>query len=146
MTFLHLLLAALLGLGAPAPATAPDPVALLRDWDQRRAEAWATGDVAGLRHLYAPDSRAGATDVAMLRAWRARGLRVVGMRMQLLSVAVRVATEDRLVLVVADRLASAVALGEGVRRPLPRDTVSVRRIVLVRAGGAWRVETVTTTD
>ncbi len=143
MTLLHLLLAALLGLGTPGPATAPDPVAILHGWDQRRAQAWASGDVAALRGLYAPGSRAGATDVAMLRAWRARGLRVVGMRMQLLSVDVRIETDDRLVLVVADRIASALAVGEGVRRALPRDTVSVRRVALVRAGGAWRVAAVT---
>ncbi|HEY0951662.1 hypothetical protein, partial [Nocardioides sp.] len=102
--------------------------------------------VAGLRALYTRHSAAGATDVAMLRAWRARGLRVLGMRMQLLSVEVRGEAADRLVLVVVDRLASAVAVGEGVRRALPRDTVSVHRVALVRRGGAWCVEEVTAID
>lgn len=141
MTLLHLLLAALLGLGAPAdpdPPT-PEPLAVLHAWDQRRAAAWAAGDPGALRRLYTRGSTAGAADVAMLRAWRERGLRVVGMQMQLLSVAVRADTGDRLVLVVSDRLSSAVAVGPGVRRTLPRDAVSTRRLVLVRVAGEWRL-------
>lgn len=139
MTLLHLLLVALLGLGGPGDPAVPAPVAVLHDWDQRRAVAWAAGDPAALRRLYEPGSRAGAADLAMLQAWRERGLRVVGMRMQLLSVSVRVDTGRRLVLVVSDRLASAVAVGDGVRRPLPRDAVSTRRLVLVRIAGEWRM-------
>lgn len=139
MTLLPLVLAALLGLGAPADPATPAPVAVLHGWDQRRAAAWAAGDVPGLRGLYTRDSTAGAADVAMLRAWRERGLRVEGMRMQVLSVSVRADTGRRLVLVVSDRLAAAVAVGDGVRRPLPRDSVSTRRLVLVCGSGEWRM-------
>jgi hypothetical protein len=141
MTLLHLLLAALLGLGPPADAAppAPVPVAVLHAWDQRRAAAWAADDPGALRRLYTRESTAGAADVTMLRAWGERGLRVEGMQMQLLSVSVRAETGDRLVLVVSDRLASAVAVGHGVRRALPRDSVSTRRLVLVRVAGEWRM-------
>lgn len=144
MTLVHLLLAALLGLGGPVDPATPAPVDVLHDWDQRRAAAWAVADPAALRRLYAPGSRAGTADLAMLRAWRERGLRVVGMQMQLLSVSVRSDTDRRLVLVVSDRLASAVAVGDGVRRPLPRDAASTRRLVLVRAAGEWRMAQVGT--
>ncbi|MBI2242841.1 MAG: hypothetical protein HYU55_02405 [Nocardioides sp.] len=133
------LLLALLGPGTPPDPAPPRPVAVLHDWDQQRAAAWAASDVAGLRALYTAGSSAGAVDVAMLRAWRERDLRVEGMRMQVLSVSVRADTGRRLVLVVTDRLASAVAVGAGVRRPLPRDAVSTRRLVLVRAAGEWRM-------
>ena len=139
MTLLHLLLAALLGLEATATPATPEPVAVLHAWDHRRAAAWAAGDPGALRRLYTQGSTAGAADVAMLRAWAERGLRVERMQMQLLSVEVRAGTGDRLVLVVSDRLASAVAVGDGVRRPLPRDAVSTRRLVLVRVAGEWRM-------
>ena len=139
MTILPLLLVALLGLGGPPDPVPPRPVAVLHDWDQRRAAAWAGSDVAGLRALYTAGSTAGAADVAMLRAWRERGLQVEGMRMQVLSVSVRADSRRRLVLVVTDRLAAAVAVGAGVRRPLPRDAVSTRRLVLVGSAGEWRM-------
>lgn len=133
MTFLVLLLATLL---APVPSPAP---AVVHAWDVRRSAAWAAGDPAALARLYTPTSPAGAADVAMLRAWHARGLRVEDLRMQLLAVETRRRTPDRLVVVVSDRLASGVAVGAGVRQPLPRDAVSTRRLVLVRVAGEWRV-------
>lgn len=137
MTFLVLLLATLLG---PAPAPTPAPTTeVLHAWDAHRSAAWAAGDPAALVRLYTPGSPAGAADVAMLRAWQARGLRVVDLRMQLLAVETRRRTPDRLVVLVSDRLASGVAVGAGVRQPLPRDTVSTRRLVLVRVAGEWRV-------
>ncbi|WP_296605175.1 hypothetical protein [Nocardioides sp.] len=133
MPFLVLLLATLL---APVPNPAS---AVLHAWDVDRSAAWAAGDPAALARLYTPRSPAGAADVAMLRAWQARGLRVVDLRMQLLAVETRRRTPDRLVVVVSDRLASGVAVGGGVRQPLPRDAVSTRRLVLVRVAGEWRV-------
>jgi hypothetical protein len=133
VTFLQQLLSVLLVL------TPARPAAVLHDWDDRRAAAWSAGDVAGLRDLYVPGSAAGHADVAMLRAWRERGLRVEGMRMQLLDLDVRRASAARLDLVVTDRLTGAVAVGPGVRRPLPRDGLTSRRVVLVEREGAWRV-------
>ncbi|KQW43905.1 hypothetical protein ASC77_21130 [Nocardioides sp. Root1257] len=140
MTFLqqlvHQLLAGLLALAPGQPAGAS---AVLHDWDDRRAAAWAAGDPVALGSLYAARASAGRADVAMLRAWRARGLRVRGMRMQLLDLEVRRATATRLDLVVTDRLAGAVARGPGVRLPLPEAGASTRRVLLVRSGSTWRV-------
>jgi hypothetical protein len=134
--FLHHLLTALLALAPGQPATAS---AVLHEWDDRRAAAWSAGDLEGLHALYVPGSAAGRTDVAMLRAWSERGLRVEGMRMQLLDLDVRRVSASRLDLVVTDRLTGAVAVGPGVRLRLPRDRATTRRVVLVREGGEWRV-------
>lgn len=124
------------------PAAAPvhaDPavaaLAVLRQWDQARAAAWERGDPAALRSLYVPGSRAGKADVAMLSRWRERGLRVRGMRTQVLAAAVRVRGPDRVVLVVTDRLVGAVAVPGG--EPLPRDQPTTRRLELRRVGGRW---------
>jgi len=107
------------------------PVDVLHAWDERRAEAWAAGDVPGLRSLYAEDSGAGRADAAMLRAWEARGLRVEGMEMQLLSVEVRRRTPEVLVLDVVDRLVGGALL--------PRD-LPTRHVVTMRVvAGTWRV-------
>lgn len=130
---------------APRPAAATpreparEPLAVLHAWDVRRARAWARGDRAALRDLYVPGSVAGRRDVAMLTAWDERGLRVRGMRMQVLAVDVRQHTADRLRLVVTDRLASAVAVGRGTRVVLPRDAASTRTVLLRRWAGEWRV-------
>jgi hypothetical protein len=96
-----------------------------------------------LRSLYVDGSAAGTSDAALLRAYLRRGLRVEEMRMQLL--AVEVLREERrlLRLRVTDRLAGAVAVGEGTRVPLPRDAASTRVVELRRAPGEpWRVATV----
>lgn len=130
---LSMCVSACLAWGVPAAAE------VLHDWDDRRAEAWAAGDPSALRSLYLPDSEAGRADVAMLRDWRGRGLRVEGMRVQVLDLDVRRASAARLDLVVTDRLTGAVAVGPGVRLPLPRDEATVRRVVLVEREGEWRV-------
>lgn len=123
--------------GAPAPGASRAVAALgvLRAWDRARAAAWARGDPRALAALYVPGARAGVADVAMLRRWHARGLRVRGMSMQVLAAEVRVRAPDRLVLVVTDRLAGAVAVPGGL--PLPRDQPTTRRLDLRRVGGRW---------
>lgn len=138
----------------PAPAKAPDraapepalsdaaAIAVLRGWDRRRAAAWSAGNGAALRGLYVPGSAAGRRDLAMLRAWTSRGLRVRGLRMQVLAVRVRVHRERRVVLEVTDRVARAIAVGDGVRRELPRDGASTRAVELVRSATRWRVAAV----
>ncbi len=118
------------------------PRDVLRGWDGRRAEAWASGDPDLLRSLYTRRSAAGDRDVAMLRRYLDRGLSV-RLRTQVLSTRVVTETDRRLVLLVTDRLASAVAVGRGRRVVLPTDEPSTRRITLTRAAaGAWRVATV----
>lgn len=119
---------------------AVSPVAVLHGWDEQRADAWAAADVPALRALYAPGSVAGRRDVAMLRSWSARGLRVDGLRTQLLDVDVRRRTPDRLVLAVTDRLASGVAEPAGLA--LPRDRPSRHVVVLRVVEGEWRVSAV----
>lgn len=121
---------------------APGPAAILHAWDHRRAEAWAVGDPSALRPLYTSGSAAGRADRSMLGAWAARGFHVEGLRTQLLAVTVEVASADRLVLVVTDRLAGGTAVGHGVRRPLPRDRASTHVVALRRTAGQWRVASV----
>lgn len=133
---LPLLLPAVLALG-------PTPAAVLHAWDEQRSAAWADGDVAELRSLYAPGSRAGRADAAMLRAWRARGLRVEGLRSQLLAVDVRRRTAARLVLEVTDRMTGGVAVPGGWS--LPGDLPSRHVVTLRRVAGEWRVASVSAT-
>ena len=130
---------------APPPARGggrvaePRAAAVLRAWDAARGKAWAHGDVAALRRLYAPASRAGAADVAMLRRWRERGLVVRRMREQVFGLDVLRDEPRRLVVRVTDRLVDAVAVGASGARALPQDAPSTTRVVLVRTGGRWRV-------
>lgn len=124
------------------PAAAPFPASdVLRAWDRSRSRAFAEGDVAGLRGLYAPGSAAGTADVRLLRDYLARGLRVEDMRVQLLAVEVLEHGRHRLRVRVTDRLHGAVAVGAGTRVPLPRDAASTRVVELVRptAEARWRV-------
>ncbi len=114
-------------------------LAVLRAWDVRRAAAWAAGDGAALGALYTDGSAAGRRDRAMLGRYGARGLRVRGMRMQMLAGEVRSRAAGRIVLVVTDRLAHAVAVGQGIRVGLPRDRATRRTVVLRRVAGEWRV-------
>jgi hypothetical protein len=129
-----LLLPTVLALGPVMPAD------VLHSWDERRAAAWAAGDVAGLRSLYTTGSMAGRRDAAMLRAWSLRGLRVSGLRMQLLCVEVRARTPTRLVLDVTDRVAGGVAVPGRVA--LPRDAATRHVVTLRRVAGEWRVSAV----
>lgn len=119
-------------------------LAVLRDWDRLRAQAWAAGDAGGLRQLYVRGSSAGVDDVRMLRSWTGRGLRVTGMTMQVLRVELRRRTAGRLTLVVTDRLADARAAAgtatEGVA--LPRDRPTTRRLTFHKVRGAWLLATV----
>ena len=125
--------------GSADGAEEAEAVAVLRAWDDRRTRAWAAADVAGLGRLYTADSRTGRNDRAMLQEYADRGLRVPGLRMQLLAVDVQSRSSRRLELLVTDRLAGGVAVGHGVRVRLPTDRASTRLVTLVRAVGEWRV-------
>jgi hypothetical protein len=115
------------------------PVAVLRDWDRRRAAAWTSGDLAGLRALYVTGSVAGERDVVRLRAWVERGARVRRLETQVLRARVLARGRGRWVLSVTDRVARAVVTG-GVR--LPEDGPSTWRIAMQRVAGEWRVASV----
>lgn len=120
---------------------AVESLRVLRDWDAARAAAWAAGDPSALRALYVAGSDAGRHDVAMLRRWTARGLVVRRMAMQVLSVELRARSARRIVLLVTDRLAGAVAApaGGGPGRVLPRDRATTRRLEFRRTAGGWRL-------
>lgn len=131
-----------------APATSPRPAAapatpggarVLAEWDERRASAWAAGDVGELERLYAAGSRTGAADVRLLRHYLARGLTVEGLTTQVLALDVAERSPGRLVLVVTDRVVGGRAVGGASPVALPADRASTRRIVLVRAGEDWLV-------
>lgn len=121
------------------------PADVLRSWDRARARAYAAGDLASLRALYVDGARAGTSDARLLRAYLSRGLRVHGMRMQLLGVEVLRREPGLLRLRVTDRLVGGVAVGPtgayARGAPLPRDTASTRVLELRRQlpGGRWRV-------
>lgn len=114
----------------------------LSRWDARRAAAYASGDVRALDALYLRSSRTGAADARLLKTYVDRGLRVEGMRMQLLAVDVVRHDSDRLVVRVTDRLVGAVAVGRGHRVMLPVDRADRRQVVLVRREGRWLVKSV----
>ena len=123
-------------------AVAAEPVGsralrVLHGWDRRRARAWARGSVRLLRSLYDGRSEAAVADCAMLAAYRARGLRVTGMRRQTLSVRELQATSRRLTLRVTDRLVSAVAVGEETREPLPRQGFESQTLTFRRTPRGW---------
>lgn len=137
----HLPEPAVARLGA-APAPAPDAVAVLLAWDRRRATAYARGDPDALTALYAPGSRAGARDVELLASYVARGLRVRGMRTQVLAVRHVSSRERRLVVEVTDRVRGAVAVGRAARVMLPVSRPASRRVTFVRLRGDWLVREV----
>ena len=123
--------------GRGASATA---LGILHAWDAHRARAYAAGRPQQLRELYVPGSSAGRADLALLRRYQRRGLRVAGMRTQVLSLAVLEHRSDLWRLRVTDRLVGAVAVGHGGRTMLPRDRPSGHDITLMRAErGRWRV-------
>lgn len=112
---------------------------VLAGWDRRRAQVWATGGRAALAALYVRGSEAGRRDVDMLASWRARGLRVEGLRTQVLALRLVDQGPGRLEVEVVDRVVAGTAVGPGVRRPLPRDAPSARRVVLRDGPAGWRV-------
>jgi hypothetical protein len=134
------------------PAPAPDGPALTREsaalrvlhtWDSRRATAYASGSTTALRDLYVPGSRAGAADLRVLHAYRARALRVRDMHMQVLELSVLGSRPGWRRVRVTDRLVGAVAVRADRRVRLPLDRASSRVITMMRGGdGRWRVASV----
>ena len=115
---------------------------LLRSWDRERSVAYATGSASRLRALYVPGAAVGAADLRVLHGWTHRGLRVSGMRTQLLALSVLDASPGLMRLRLTDRLTGAVARGSGGPVLLPRDRASTRELTLVRGGRRWRVSAV----
>ena len=129
----------------PAPA-AERPVVralrILRRWDRSRAAAYASGDVAALRRLYAPASVAGAADVRLLREYADRGLVVRGLAVQVVRAELVASSPTRLRLRVVERLAGGTVVGPGPDVALPAGRAAPRVVTLVDAGGRWVVRAV----
>jgi hypothetical protein len=134
----------------PAP-TEPAPTGpalraaqVLEEWQEARARAYATGDVAALRALHVPGSQAGRRDVAVLRAYAARGVRL-DLTARRDRLAVLVVRPRVLVLRERARL-QVVARHAGRERMLPTDEPQWRRVVLRLLGGRWRLSSATETS
>jgi hypothetical protein len=123
----------------PAVSPTTRALAVLRAWDRRRAVAWAHDDPAALRALYIAGSQTGRRDVAMLRAYHRRALRVTTMQRQVLAVHVRVHVPRAMTLLVTDRLVEGRVTGRGERLVLPRSRPATHRLVLRRTTTGWRV-------
>lgn len=128
--------------GLPVPSQREQALSVLREWDALRSEAYAAADVTALSGLYADGSAAGANDIAMLRRYAARGLRVTGIRTQILAADVREFSETVVRLKVTDRMVGARAVGRSESVDLPRDRASTRTISFVRRHGSWVVDEV----
>jgi len=131
---------------SPSAATQPadraqqtQALTILRAWDARRAQAWAAGDVAGLRRLYTPGSASGASDCADLKQYVDRGLVVEGMTTQILAASVVSFEPEHVVLDITDRLAASTAVGDGGRFKLPGTQAQELTVELVRQHGVWLV-------
>lgn len=132
----------------PAPPREPPlsererALKVLREWDAQRSEAYAAADVTALGRLYAAGSTAGANDTAMLRRYAARGLRVTGIRTQILAADVRDLSATKVRLQVTDRMVGARAVCRAETVDLPHDRASTRTISFVRRNGSWVVDEV----
>lgn len=132
--------ALLAALGVPAaPSPAADPVGVLGAWLDQRREAYVEADAEALADLYRPDSGAGRADVATLRAYAARGVRVTDLRVQVSRVRVVESATHRLRLRVRSRLARTTVEVGGATRQLPGSSWRVRELVLHAddGGAGW---------
>lgn len=131
----------------PVPVSQPaavqlEPLRVLHEWDAARSLAWEHADPVALEGLYLPRSTAGVEDVALLKRYAARGVRLRGIRMQVLSARIVVKRETRMQLVVVERFAGAHAETASGARSLPAGR-PVRRIIdLRRYSGRWLVAAV----
>ena len=121
-----------------AVAAGDDGCLLLTGLDASRTAAFATGSEAALREVYV--AGAGERDVAVLRDYAGRGLRLVGVAPRLLRCETVGGGPAVRRLEVIERLSAARAVGAGVDRPLPSGRPRARAIVLRLGGdGRWRV-------
>lgn len=136
---------AAVGRDLPPAASAAQPqlrgaVAVLREWDERRAAAWRRADPTALRALYVEGSSAARADVEQLARWQRSGWQVERLHTQVLGVRLLRAEEGRVVLRVRDRVSGGELVRGGVRRVLPSSAPVTRRLTLVRPrDGSWVV-------
>ena len=120
-----------------------DPECLvLGGLDAVRTQAFVSGDETRLRDVYV-DERAARADADVLRSYRERGLRLVGMVLVRDSCRVTDRSRASMTLDVVDHLGPTwVHTEDGRRRDLPRDRSTRRTVVLERTDDAWRVAAV----
>lgn len=121
----------------------PDWRAVLAGLDELRSRAFAVGDAAQLRAVYAPDAPAFERDQALLHDLVARGARARGLRSRVLAARSTGGGDNRAVVRVTDLLEpyAIVGVGDGarVRQTMPGRGRAEWVVTLVRAGGRWRV-------
>lgn len=131
--------------------SSPDPAArarrglrLLSVWDARRSEAFAGRDRAALAELYTPGAGLLAQDLALLRAYDRRGLRVVDLTTQVREVVVLASGRNRVRLRVSERLAGVrFRTADDRYRRVPGSAYATRVLTLQRGGPGWRISSVT---
>ncbi|RYJ06611.1 MAG: hypothetical protein EON52_05465 [Actinomycetales bacterium] len=107
--------------------------------DVRRASAFATARSAPLEDVYV-DERAREADRVLVREYRTRGLRLVGMSMVRTSCRVLDEAPARIRLDVVDTLGPTWAVDRtGTATPLPADRPTRHVVTLAEVDGAWRV-------
>jgi hypothetical protein len=137
---------------ATTPAATPGPVLAAispdNDWaatlgrlDQARSAAFARGDPAGLRAVYAPEAPALHRDEQVLARLTGAGLRAEGLRLTATSVATAARSADRVRLAVTDVMPPyrLVDVGGAVVAERPGRGVRSWTVVLARAGSQWLV-------
>jgi hypothetical protein len=131
------------GQRGPVRAARPNWRAVLARLDRWRADAYAAAEPALLSRVYARGTRALHRDRALLGRYRRRGLRVRGLRMDVIDLRMQAQHSGAVVLVVRERLGAGTVHGVGIRRDLPRDDVDRHRLVLQRrAGRGWQIAAV----
>ena len=118
-------------------------LAVLHDWDDRRARAWARADESALRALYVAGSDAARSDVRLLRSYTARGLVVRRLVTQVFGVRVLRREGGTVVIRVLDRVAGGLVADGDTEVTLGSSRPALRRIEFSRVSGTWKVASVT---
>jgi hypothetical protein len=119
--------------------------AVLGALDRRRARAYAEANPGLLRRVYAEGSPVLRQDRALLERYHRQGLRVSRLRLRLLEVRMRAGGDERVVLLVRERLAGGVINGRGSRSRSHLEAGGVERHVVVlrqTAAPGWRIAAV----
>lgn len=133
-----------------APAVAPrtdDLAAVVAELYRRRAAAFEAASVSALDGVYAPGSPLLAADREHVRELAAAGEALRGFAPQVLRLEATVVEEDRVELDLVDRWPDyQVVTADGAPvRTGPGRSESAVRLVLVRGGDGWRIQTASRT-
>ena len=120
----------------------PDWRAVLDRLDRRRELAYASEDPTLLRAIYVSGSPVLRHDLAMLRAYAERGVRLTGVRLRTLDARLLGRFGQYVRLRVVDRLDRPTAHGADGAVRLPRDRATSRVIVLRDVADGWRIAAV----